>query len=230
MRWIPPASEEQWRELLSERLDGELDPESAQALDDYLTIAPERAGQLAELRRTSNLLQEWEVVEVPHPGADFLGRLEAEARPSFETEVAILPVPIRKEPFPFSQVLRYAAMFLVGALLGGVSVKQLERLHPSQPEIASNRSVEQPVPSVSPSPLSESSIAAISPRQAEQLFRASERELQKRNENAILAATGLNPEEIRARLEESSYAGSERLLRRLRQELEEESHNRRTEL
>jgi hypothetical protein len=172
----------------------------------------------------STLLQEWKV-EVPHPGADFLERLETEARPPFEAEVAPLPVPIRKEPFPFSQVLRYAAMFILGALLGGVSVKQLERVLPSQPKTASNPSVER-----SASPLSESSIDAISPRQAEQLFRASERELQKRNENAILAATGLNPEEIRARLEESGYAGSERLLRRLRQELKEDVHNRRTEL
>ncbi len=227
MRWTPPASEEQWRELLSERLDGELDPESAQTLDDYLTTHPDRAGQLDELRRTSGLLREWEV-EAPQPGADFLRRLEAETRPSFEAEAAILPVPIRKKPFPFSQLLRYAAMFFVGALLGGISVKQFERVPPSQPETALNSSTEQPVLPGNASPLSEPSISAISPRQAERLFRDSELELQKRNEYAILTATGLNPEEIRARIQESGYAGSEYLLRRFRQELEEP--HRRNEL
>ncbi len=228
MRWTPPASETQWRELLSERLDGELDPESAQALDEYLTAHPDRAEQLDALRRTSDLLRKWEV-EVPQPGAEFLGRLEAENHSARKQVAALLPVPIRKEIFPFSQVLRYAAMFILGALLGGVSVRQLERVLFSQVETASPRFTERSVSSESIPSLAESSIAAISPRQAEQLFRASERELQKRNENTILAATGLNPDEIRTRLEESGYAGSEYLLRRFRQQLDE-SHNRRTEL
>jgi hypothetical protein len=125
-------------------------------------------------------------------------------------------------------VLRYAAIFFLGLFSGVVSVKQFDHVPPAQPQTVSTPSFEQSDPSGNNAAVSPPSIGAISPRQAEELFLASEQQLQKKSEHAILAATGLNPEEIRARIQESSYAGSEYLLRRFRQHLDETQ--RRTEL
>lgn len=231
MRWTPPSSEKQWQELLSERLDRELDPETSQALDDYLRTHGDRAKQLEDLRQTSGLLRQWSV-EVPQSAADFLERIEAEERPTQKQGQVIALDHRRILTSRFSPLLRYAAVFILGILSGGVFVKQISQPLPSQPEVVSTRSVERPDLQEDASPISEPSIGAISPRQAEQLFLASEAQFREKGERAgwqdLLAANGLSPDEIRARAQKSGYAGSERLLRRFRHQLEEP--HRRTEL
>jgi anti-sigma factor RsiW len=75
MSWKPPESEEAWQECLTAYLDGEMEPDDCHALELYLEKDSDRAKQLHEMRRLSDVMQEWRV-EAPEPNLSFIREIE----------------------------------------------------------------------------------------------------------------------------------------------------------
>jgi len=75
MTWKPPESEEAWQECLTAYLDGEMEPDERHALELYLERDIDRAKQLHEMRRLSDVMQEWRV-DAPAPTPAFARRIE----------------------------------------------------------------------------------------------------------------------------------------------------------
>lgn len=114
MTWKAPTSEEAWQECLSAYLDGEIPDEDRRALEEHLEHDDARTGQLEEMRRLSNLLQEWQV-EAPEPQPAFVRAmrdvLETKAASGVRAWFAGLFAP---GPRPRWR----AAMFLAGVFAG----------------------------------------------------------------------------------------------------------------
>ena len=142
MSWKPPESEKAWQEYLTAYLDGELEPDERRAFEQYLETDGDRAKQLQEMRRLSDVLQEWRV-EVPEPNPSLAREVEKILKR--ETGGA------RKSWFgSFSEGLKVrwafqAAVFLVGVLTGvlggplvqraGFPAKPGETIPPAPPTV-----------------------------------------------------------------------------------------------
>lgn len=77
MNWNKPKTEQEWLEILSAYLDHELPEQDRVELEHVLKSDPVRRQQLIELRHTSRLLREYEIM-APSPDPVFIHRFVEE--------------------------------------------------------------------------------------------------------------------------------------------------------
>ncbi len=166
MSWKPPENEEAWQECLSAYLDGEMPDEERRNLEQYLRNDARRASQLSELQRLSGILSEWEI-PAPEPSPVFENKIRTHvskntSRAKYSSLNIIIPWKLRWAV--------HAAIFLLGALVGGLVMslalmnimKQSAEFIPPE-----KRPAPQRIQAASP----ETSLATISPSQADALLR-----------------------------------------------------------
>jgi len=166
MTWKPPENEEAWQECLSAYLDGEVPDEERRSLEQYLLRDARRAAQLEELQRLSGVLSEWKI-PAPEPDPLFENKIRARvlkntSREKYSSLNIIIPWKLRWAA--------HAAIFLLGVMIGGL-IMSLVLMNITKESRAFLPQGKPPAPSHIQAAFPETSLANISPSQADALLR-----------------------------------------------------------
>jgi len=167
MNWTPPTSNEEWAEILSAYLDGELTPDEVDGVEHHLHAQPELSQRLSAMRVTRETLREWKVDRVT-PDAAFALALENRAATRRTAAKSVTATWRQHSLFRWSAT---AAVFACGVLCGVYGT--LSAQHPA----TTTQQMQEVVKPAAPARETTVALAsAISPTQAQALFREMEAE------------------------------------------------------